>query len=88
MRRPRRHFGSPGRREAASHSPGIAVPSHAAGIDGYCVLSWSSPGRRLVGRRKVVLDFSPADHLIVKKLFLIEPPVDAARRRKVQDNTK
>jgi hypothetical protein len=68
---------SPRWREAERHSPGIAVPGHATGIDGYCVLSWSSPGRRLVGRRKVVLDFSPADRLIVKNL--IEPPVDAPK---------
>jgi len=38
------------------------------------------PGRRLVGRRKVVLDFSPIDRLIVKKLALIErPPIDALK---------
>ena len=77
----------PGRREAACHSPSellcnlIAVLGHAAGIDGYCVLSWS-PDRCLVARRKIVLDFTPAHRLIGRKLLRIErPSIDAAKRR-------
>jgi hypothetical protein len=57
----------------------IALLGHADGIDGYRVLS-CSPDRHLVGSRKVILNFVPADRLIGRKLFLIgHPPVDAGK---------
>jgi hypothetical protein len=53
---------------------------HAAGIDGYRILSWP-PDRFLVVRRKVILDFSPTDRLIGKKLLRIDPPPIGAGKR-------
>jgi hypothetical protein len=53
---------------------------HAAGIDGYRILSWA-PDRSLVVRRKVILDFSPTGRPIGKKLVRINPsPVGASKR--------
>jgi len=53
---------------------------HAAGVDRYCILSWS-PDCCLVARRKAVFNFAPADRLIGRKLFGIErPPIDTGKR--------